>query len=88
MAEIRNEGSIDAASSAFKTASKCLSGGIEDAGSKTSFGLDEATVALGHTPTTVNDVYCKGTGEYAGIDTETIQYDQLIVTTTVTPSSV
>jgi len=34
-------------------------------------------------PTIVNDFYCKGTGDYVGVDNEYIQYDQLVVSTTV-----
>jgi hypothetical protein len=52
------------------------------------FAQQTATVALGHVPTTVNDAYLKGTGEYTGVDDEYLQYAQLFVQTTVTPSSV
>ena len=83
IAEIRNEGSIAAASNFFKT-SPCISSDIKTPGSVTHLGQQAATVALGHAPTTVNDVYCKGTGDYLGVDNEYIQYDQLIVITTVT----
>lgn len=83
IAEIRNEGSVDAASNFFKT-SPCISSDIKAPGSVTHLGQQAATVALGHAPTTVNDVYCKGTGDYLGVDKEYIQYDQLIVITTVT----
>jgi hypothetical protein len=81
-AEIRNEGSTDAASSSFETFSTCISGDVKDPGSVTHFGQQAATIALGHTPTTVNDVYCKGTGKLAGVDNEYIQYDQLLISTT------
>ncbi len=81
-AEIRNEGSTDAASSSFKTFSTCIPGFVLDLGSVTHFGQQAATVALGYTPTTVNDVYCKGTGKWAGVDNEYIQYDQLLISTT------
>ena len=83
-AEIRNEGSTDAASSLFKSLSTGVSGDVLDLGSNTHFGQQAATVALGHAPTTVNDAYLKGTGEYAGVDNEYLQYDQLFVMTTVT----
>jgi hypothetical protein len=63
----------------FKTFSTCSSGDIKDLGSNTLFGQQAATVALGHAPTTVNDVYCKGTGDYVGVDNEYIQYDQLFI---------
>ena len=44
------------------------------------------TVALGHAPSAVNDVYVKGPGNNEGIDTEYIQYDSILIqvmTTTV-----
>jgi hypothetical protein len=85
-AEIRNEGSTDAASSLFKSLSTGVSGDVPDIGSNTHFGQQAATVALGHAPTTVNDAYLKGTGESAGVDNEYIQYDQFFIMTTVTQS--
>lgn len=81
--EIRNEGSIADASRVFKSLSTCNPGEVKDPKSTTYFGLQEATVALGHAPTTVNDAYCKGTGTDAGSDVEYIQYDQLFIIRTV-----
>ena len=81
---IVNEGSIDAASRMFKSHSTCLSHSILDIGSNTHFGQQAATVALGHAPTTVNDVYCKGTDTFSGADNEYLQYDQLYISTLVT----
>ncbi len=86
-ANIRNEGSTDAASRTYMSLSTCASSDIKDAASITHFGQQAATVALGHAPTTVNDTYCKGTGNNAGVDNEYIQYDQILIQTGVTAKS-
>ncbi len=79
--EIRNEGSVEAANSTFETLSTCASGDINGSSNITYFGLQAAKDALGHEPTTINDVYCTGTDEFAGVDNEYIQYDQLFIQT-------
>ena len=77
-AVISNEGAGQAAAGVNSlSASDISSGGVQ--GTPTSFGLQAATVALGHVPSTVNDVYVKGTGNNEGIDNEYIQYDSLFV---------
>jgi hypothetical protein len=77
-AVISNEGAGQAAAGVNSlSASDISSGGVQ--GTPTSFGLQAATVALGHVPSTVNDVYVKGTGNNKGIDNEYIQYDSLFV---------
>jgi len=86
-AEIRNEGSIEAASNSFKILSTPSPGSGDklELGSITYFGQQAATVALGHAPTVVQDAYLKGTtGINAGVDNEYIQYDQLFVLIQVT----
>ncbi|MGZ4911906.1 MAG: hypothetical protein ACXV5B_02120 [Halobacteriota archaeon] len=86
-AYIRNEGSIDAASRTYTSLSTCASSDIKDTASITHFGQQAATVALGHAPTTVNDTYCKGTGDNAGVDNEYIQYDQIFIQAAITAKS-
>ncbi len=82
--EIRNEGSVDAANRTFEALSACTSGDASRSSGATHFGQHATTDALGYAPTTVKDVYCTGTGEFAGIDNEYIQYDQLFIQTVVT----
>jgi len=83
-AEISNYGTTAAATGIYKMMATPISNSVSSPASVTYFGEQAATVALGHTPTTVNDYYSKGTGDYAGLDNEYIQYDQLFIATTVT----
>ncbi len=46
-------------------------------GLATHFGLDAATAGLGHAPSTVKDIFVKGTGDNNGVNEEHIQYDSL-----------
>ncbi|MGZ4934457.1 MAG: hypothetical protein ACXV49_08170 [Halobacteriota archaeon] len=84
-AQVTNYGTTAAATGVYKMFATPASGGVSTPASVTHFGEQAATVALGHTPTTVNDYYLKGTD--VGTDNEYIQYDQLFVETTVTSSS-
>jgi hypothetical protein len=54
---------------------------------ETHIGEQAATVALGHTPTVVNDAFFKGTGDQAGFNYEYLQYDQIGVVVIITPAS-
>jgi hypothetical protein len=77
-ATVDNRGASEASASVTSlSASDISSGGVQ--GTPTNFGLQAATVALGHAPSTVNDVYVKGTGNNEGVGTEYIQYDSLFV---------
>ncbi len=86
-----NDGSIAKASADFATQPDPSSGPnnstVLTPSLESHIGSDVATVALGHTPSTVNDAYFKGTGDWAGFDNEYIQYDQIFVYITLSPSS-
>jgi len=83
---IDNRGANEASASVKSlSASDISSGGVQ--GTATSFGLQAATTAFGHTPTTINDVYVKGTGDNEGINTEYIQYESLFIQVIYTTSS-
>ena len=84
-AQVTNYGTTAAATSVYNLFATPAGGSVPSPASVTHFGEQAATVALGHTPTTVNDYYLKGTD--VGTDNEYIQYDQLFVETTVTSSS-
>jgi hypothetical protein len=83
---VSNYSSTEEASSAFKTLSAPDSRSTLAPESVTHFGQQAATVALGHAPSTVQDVYIRGTGDYAGIDNEYIQYDQLLIAINMVPA--
>jgi hypothetical protein len=84
-ATITNEGASQAfASVTSLSASDISNGGVKDPSLLTSFGLQAATTGLGHTPTTINDIAVKGTGNNEGISTEYIQYDSLLIQVTTT----
>jgi len=86
-----NDGSIANASANFAAQADLSSGPnnstVLTPSLESHIGSDAATVALGHTPSTVNDAYFKGTGDWAGFDNEYIQYDQIFVYSTLSPSS-
>jgi hypothetical protein len=86
-----NEGSVANASAVFATQAdpsfSANNGTILTPSLETHFGQNAAAVALGHTPSTVNDAYFKGTGYWAGFDNEYMQYDQIFVSITISPSS-
>jgi hypothetical protein len=86
-----NDGSVSNASTDFATQADPSSGPnnstVLTPSLESHIGSDAATVALGHTPSTVNDAYFKGTGDWVGFDNEYIQYDQISVYITTSPSS-
>ena len=86
--EIRNEGSTENASGTFSVLSTPTAGvDVKDPSKVTHFGEAAVTAALGHPPTTVNDVYLRGVGDqYQGVDNEYIQYDQIFIQTLTTPA--
>ena len=86
--EIRNEGSTENASRTFSVLSTPTAGvDVKDPSKVTHFGETAVTTALGHPPTTVNDVYLRGVGDqYQGVDNEYIQYDQIFIQTLTTPA--
>jgi endo-beta-N-acetylglucosaminidase D len=85
------DGSIANASANFAAqaspSSPANNGSILTPSLETHIGQNAAAVALGHTPSTINDAYLKGTGDYAGFNFEYIQYDQIFVYITTSPSS-
>lgn len=82
-AGISNYGTTATATGIFNMMATPISDSVSSPASVTHFGQQAATVALGHTPMTINDYYLKGTGNYAGVNNEYIQYDQLFISTTV-----
>jgi hypothetical protein len=78
-AAIDDRGTVDAASTAFNTLKTPDSTQKSDPGNETGFGRAAATAALGHTPTVKNDAYLTGTGNWAGINNEYLQYDQIFI---------
>ena len=84
VASISNEGARQAAAGVNSLSASDISSMDGVRSTPTSFGLQAATVALGHTPSTVNDVYVKGRGNWEGIDSEYVQYDSLFVQVTYT----
>jgi hypothetical protein len=87
-ATITNQGASQAAAQLNSlSASDISNGGVNSPSLVTGFGLQAATVALGHTPSTVNDVYVKGTGNNEGINTEYFLYDSLLILVMTTTTS-
>jgi hypothetical protein len=86
--DIRNYSSTDEASGVFRSLSTPDSTNKLAPGCATYLGQQAATVALGHAPSTVQDVYLKGIGQWAGVDNEYIQFDHIVMLIDIYPVSV
>ena len=82
-ATIDNRGASEASASVTSLSASDISGGGVQ-GTPTNFGLQAATVALGHAPSLVQDYYVKGAGMHEGTNSEYIQYDSLLIQVTYT----
>jgi hypothetical protein len=80
LAVIDNRGASEASASVnFLSGQDISNGYVNSPGLTTNFGLQAATVALGHAPSEVKDIFVKGTGNNAGMNEEYIQYDSLYI---------
>jgi hypothetical protein len=78
-AGIDDRGTSEAASRAYNVLKTPDNTEKNDPSNVTGFGQAAATAALGHTPTVIHDVYLTGVGQWAGVNMEYLQYDQIFV---------
>jgi hypothetical protein len=78
-AAIDDRGTVAVASGAFNTLKTPDKTDKNDPGNVTGFGQAAATAALGHTPNVIHDAYLTGVGDWAGVNMEYLQYDQIFV---------